>query len=177
MCCSGARFKLPTLLAFGDFLELPHLALGFTLFAEELWADIWSVPAEMVCFVWLQARADFVGAAAFGARPSSAGKARGTLVSGSAEILRVSGSSSADQFEPRARFGESPSGCGKLAGEMSRSSWRPGGFISSLEDSRGMRESFAARFAADCCEITESLLDLAIWRSVRSFREGFPSMT
>ena len=70
---------MSVLLDFGDFLEAPDLALGFTLFAEELWADIWSVPAEMVCFVWLQARADFVGAAAFGARPSSAGKARGTL--------------------------------------------------------------------------------------------------
>ena len=164
-------------LAFGDFLELPDLALGFTLFAEGLWADIWSVPAGMVCFVWSQTRADFVGAAAFGARPSSVGKARETLVPGSAEILRVSGSSSADEFEPRARFGASPSGCGKLVGEMLRSSWRPGGLISSLEDSGGMRESFAERFAAERCEIAESSPDLAVWRFLRSLREGFPSVT
>jgi len=108
--CSGARLKLSVLLDFGDFFEAPDLALGFTLFAEGFGADIRLVPAEVVCFSWLRTRADFVGAAAFGARPSSVGKARGTLLSGSAGILRVSGSSSADsdEFEPRARFGDHP---------------------------------------------------------------------
>ena len=77
-------------------MDLPDLALGFTLFEEELWADIWSVPAEMVCFVWSQTRADFVGVAAFRAQPSLVGKAQGTLVLGLAEILQVSGSTLAD---------------------------------------------------------------------------------
>ena len=137
------------------------------------------MPAGMVCFVWLQTQVDFVGAAAFGAQPSLAGKARGALMPGLAEVLRVSGSSLADECEPRARFGGSPSGFGKLAGdsEMSRSSWRPGGLFSSLEDSGEMRESFAERFAAGRCEIAESSSDLTIWQSLQSFRKGFPSVT
>ena len=97
-----------------------------------------------------------------------------------AKVLLVSGSASADIFEPRARFGGAPLGFGKLVGATSQSEpsrLQPGGFISSLESSGGMRKSFAEQFAAECSELAESSPDLAIWRSFRSFRKEFLSVT